>query len=167
MNPLHCPLVYFRRSEQSWCLKPRTVDRAAPRYSPASLRGAADDPSLRNQLQQLFLSEDAGRPSNWALKSRGNSCSSPPLTLQTHHHHHHHHRGRRRSPELLLLLLLSNICLPSMCTIPSERNVKHPHHLPDPNLLQKINCPAAASLESGRSYSLLAMFILYVWSSRQ
>lgn len=62
----------------------RTLDRAALRYSPPSLRGAADDPSLRNQLQQLFLSEDADRPSNWALKSRDNSCSSPPLTLQTH-----------------------------------------------------------------------------------
>lgn len=37
------------------------VDRAAPRYSPPSLRGAADDPSLRNQLQELFLSEHADR----------------------------------------------------------------------------------------------------------
>lgn len=61
----------------------QTIDGAALRYSPPSLRGAADDPSLRNQLQQLFLSEDAGRPSNWALKSRDNSCSSPPLALQT------------------------------------------------------------------------------------
>jgi len=34
----------------------RTVDRAALRYSPRSLRGAADDPSLRNQLHHLSLS---------------------------------------------------------------------------------------------------------------
>ena len=39
----------------------RTIDGAALRYSPPSLRGAADDPSLRNQLQQLFLSRGRGQ----------------------------------------------------------------------------------------------------------
>lgn len=53
-----------------------TPDRAAPRFNPPSLRGVADDPSLRNQLQQLFLSADAERPSKRALKSRQNSCNT-------------------------------------------------------------------------------------------
>lgn len=58
-----CPLVYYRSKTSKAVFKAgqRTVDRAAPRYSPPSLRGAADDPSLRNQLQQLFLSEHADR----------------------------------------------------------------------------------------------------------
>lgn len=86
--PLHCPLVYFRRKEQSCFLFTdggRTVDGAAPRYSPArSLLGAADDPSLRNQLQQPFLSgaPRAGQPSKWAPENRDNSCTSHTFTVR-------------------------------------------------------------------------------------
>lgn len=45
------------KSKAVFKARERTIDGAALRYSPPSLRGAADDPSLRNQLQQLFLSE--------------------------------------------------------------------------------------------------------------
>lgn len=104
----------------------RTLDRAALRYSPPSLRGAADDPSLRNQLQQLFLSEDADRPSNWALKSRDNSCSSPPLTLQTH--------TTEEAQCCCCQIFVYHLSAQSF-----ERNVKHPHHLPDLTYCTKKN----------------------------
>lgn len=121
------------------------VDRAAPRYSPPSLRGAADDPSLRNQLQELFLSEHADRQAvKGALKSRGNSCN----TANT---------PQRKTTVVAAVAAAAVIYLFSIYLLLYA--MFNPHHLPDIQpITKKINCstPALCSLVSGVGYGLFA-----------